>query len=870
MRVPVAVSLKSRDGGVSRDAKMMNAIAEVVGDGKLRMRKRPGCSDLGLVKSGTAQLLYAWAGLKTVQGDYLNKGSITSIVSSPVQTNLSPTNAGLMFSAQETGSDAATELLMIKNAKQAWTVDRAGAASAVTYGDDMGETTYAVASITRVSTVATVATAEDPRIATGDSVVIAGSTPSDYNGTKTVTGVTIGNFARTVSIAITRSGTTATATSAEPHGLSTGTYTISGAAQSEYNGSKSITVTSPTTFTFTVSVTSTSAITGTWNPSDKAAAVTLSGGDLTATSDPSAPNYAGVRGTVSKSAGQWAFEVTLGTIGGNNADYVGIATSSQSLTAFPDLSANAWVYRRDGFIFSAAGGVAVASATSGDVIGVFFDGDANTVAFFKNGVLLGGFSSITGTVYPFYSGWDLFGGTPGSQVTANFAGPFTYNYDMPYSPATGSPQVDVAAQNWLFTFTVAGTETTPATGTITATTVGGTVPGIVYLNGYFFVMDVNGVIWNSAIEDPTDWDALAFIIAQQVNGRGKALARSLNYVVAFKEWSTEFLFDRQDGETGSPLSPVETALSLVGCASGDSVAEGEGVLAWMSQTRQHGRGVHLMQGTTIQKVSTPDVDRVLNADPLTTVHAYWLKLDGHALYLLTLVGSNITLVYDATAQVWKQWSSLTAGTPVSVTSITAEDSYFLVIAASHGLSDGDPVLIAGADQADYNGIHHAFVIDVNSFAIELEATPVSPATGTITATPYTETYFKFTKYAAFAGVNLMLHESNGHLYQIDSALYRDAGLPINVFARTERMDGGTTARKKMPVIRLVGDSSESIALVRYSDDDCQTFEAYRSVDLSDEEPELRKNGGFKRRTLEVRHIANTSLQLDAIEMEITQ
>jgi hypothetical protein len=40
------------------------------------------------------------------------------------------------------------------------------------------------------------------------------------------------------------------------------------------------------TFTYTVTVTAYAAITGTWNPADKAAAVTLSGGNLIASSSP--------------------------------------------------------------------------------------------------------------------------------------------------------------------------------------------------------------------------------------------------------------------------------------------------------------------------------------------------------------------------------------------------------------------------------------------------------------------------------------------------------------------------------------------------------------------------------------------------------
>jgi hypothetical protein len=61
MRVPVAVNLKSRDGTTTKDAKIVNAFVEPDGD-VIRMRSRPGNSDLGLVRAGTAQGAYYFNG----------------------------------------------------------------------------------------------------------------------------------------------------------------------------------------------------------------------------------------------------------------------------------------------------------------------------------------------------------------------------------------------------------------------------------------------------------------------------------------------------------------------------------------------------------------------------------------------------------------------------------------------------------------------------------------------------------------------------------------------------------------------------------------------------------------------------------------
>ena len=74
MRIPLATTIESRDGTLTRDAKVKNGIVETRGeDVPPIVRKRPGLTDLGLVRAGAAQLLYYWFGkVRTVIGDYLD------------------------------------------------------------------------------------------------------------------------------------------------------------------------------------------------------------------------------------------------------------------------------------------------------------------------------------------------------------------------------------------------------------------------------------------------------------------------------------------------------------------------------------------------------------------------------------------------------------------------------------------------------------------------------------------------------------------------------------------------------------------------------------------------------------------------------
>ena len=51
-------------------------------------------------------------------------------------------------------------------------------------------------------------------------------------------------------------------------------------------------------------------------------------------------------------------------------------------------------------------------------------------------------------------------------------------------------------------------------------------------------------------------------------------------------------------------------------------------IVWVGQSKQRGRGVWVMNGLQHEKISTDDVDRVINADTLSSVYAYAMRLDG--------------------------------------------------------------------------------------------------------------------------------------------------------------------------------------------------------------------------------------------------
>lgn len=473
-----------------------------------------------------------------------------------------------------------------------------------------------------------------------------------------------------------------------------------------------------------------------------------------------------------------------------------------------------------------------------------------------------GFSSVTptsivrsGTIVtvtlPAPTNWQS-----GSNVTISGAAQTDYNGVWPIAVTSSTT----------FTFQITTTPATPATGTIAVKGGRVTVPGIVFLDGYFFVMDQNNIIYNCALGDPLTWNALDFITANIEPGNGVAIAKSQNYVIALKTWSTEFFYDAGNA-VGSPLSPVMSAFTKVGCAHAGSVADLDGTVLWMSKTKEKGRSVHKMNGLGQEKVSTPDVERILNSDNLSGVYSYGLKISGHMFYILGLKNSNITLAYDSVTGFWSQWTSLTA-VAGKATTIVQAGGIATATCTAHGLLDGDAVTISGATQSEYNGLFQISYVDANTYTFPVAIGAVTPATGTILTVGYTETYFKYTKYVYCAGRDLVIHEDTGSLCEITESVYMDESSPINFKVRTGKFDGDTVDRKTLSQLRVIGNKVGGMAAVRWSDDDYVTNSKYRPVNLSSDQARLTRCGSFRRRSFDIRHIANAPVQVAAFELEL--
>jgi len=396
-----------------------------------------------------------------------------------------------------------------------------------------------------------------------------------------------------------------------------------------------------------------------------------------------------------------------------------------------------------------------------------------------------------------------------------------------------------------------------------------TVRGIAYLDGTYYVMTPDAKIYGSDLNSPTSWTALNFLVAQMEPDGGVYLGRILNYIVAFGTYTTEFFYDAGNPAPGSPLSPYTSGMLNIGCAVAESVVQTNNQLFFMGVTRQKGRSIYVLTGTAPQIISSPSIDRILNADDLAAISAFCIKIAGHNFYVITLGTLGITLACDLITGDWKEWTSLTVAGAKTISALTYDTATGLASATTsttHGYGDGDLVTVAGATQTQYNGTYTISYVDTTHFTYTPGSVPsATPATGTITATGYTSGAFKGKFYAGFSNSDI-IQDSSGNLYSVSTSTYQDNSLPIDFHVRTALFDGGSNEKKFYSRVEVIGDQVSTNLLLRYSSDDYQTWSYYRPVNLALKRASIARLGYGRRRAFEVRHTDNTPLRLEALEL----
>lgn len=166
----------------------------------------------------------------------------------------------------------------------------------------------------------------------------------------------------------------------------------------------------------------------TWDPATKGANISLSGGNLIATTS----NFGSVRGTQGRSAsGVYQFEVT-GTAGGQAGCGISTVSPSGGFGQSPGFNTGMHSYMQWGDKYDQGTPSAYGASWGADVIGVVVDFGAGTLKYYKNGSLQGtAATGLSGTWYP------LAGTNSGSYTLTLNVGASAFAYPIGGATAWG-------------------------------------------------------------------------------------------------------------------------------------------------------------------------------------------------------------------------------------------------------------------------------------------------------------------------------------------------------------------------------------------------------------------------------------------------
>lgn len=174
-----------------------------------------------------------------------------------------------------------------------------------------------------------------------------------------------------------------------------------------------------------------------------------------------------------------------------------------------------------------------------------------------------------------------------------------------------------------------------------------------HMDGYAFIMDTNGDIWNSDLNSVTSWAASGVIKCNSYPDKGVAVVRKGDKIMGFGTESIQF-FANVGNAFGSPLQRIESMTVKVGCVSANAIARMGNDIYWTGSSPEGSLAVY-SYSDQIRRVSTPEIERILLLAGASNIGMTSLKIYGRSFIVVN--ASTVTYVYCVEENLWHQWSS---------------------------------------------------------------------------------------------------------------------------------------------------------------------------------------------------------------------
>jgi hypothetical protein len=361
------------------------------------------------------------------------------------------------------------------------------------------------------------------------------------------------------------------------------------------------------------------------------------------------------------------------------------------------------------------------------------------------------------------------------------------------------------------------------------------------LDTYLFVMDEDGKIYNSAVNDPTTFPATGFITTERENDKGVYLGKHHDHLVAFGTRTIEFFYDAGNS-VGSPLNRRQDISYNVGCADGLSVWENGDITYFIGSNPSGQLSLYKLEGFKVSPISNDTFDSYitqgLTQESLRVV-INGLSAMGNPTLLMTiytLTGASpgaivpkLTISYDTATNAWGFWN----------TAIESHTTFPLMAWTKRTGGQNATVSARTGEGILYNGD----IISINDKLI-----PIDTKLGTEGI--YVAGIYEPDIYIASTSAN---------------------GVNIPVIVRTGQQDFGTSAYKFQGRERVeMENTADSQTLtIKHSDEAVSTFDSGNTIDTSLDRKEVYQGGRFTKRNYQLEYSGDEQIFLEALDVDVS-
>lgn len=179
---------------------------------------------------------------------------------------------------------------------------------------------------------------------------------------------------------------------------------------------------------------------------------------------------------------------------------------------------------------------------------------------------------------------------------------------------------------------------------------------VTFQDGYFTIGLDDGKFYISAPYNGLAWDALDFATAESDPDRLVRVFADHGELILFGDISTEF--HTNIGATDFPYARVQGANAEWGLAARYSAVKFDDSVAFLCKNRMGQVLVGKLKGHAFEKLSTPDIDKTLNAYAThADATAFSYLLGGHAMYQINFPAEGESWLFDGLTGHWSNVKS---------------------------------------------------------------------------------------------------------------------------------------------------------------------------------------------------------------------